>query len=258
VIGIDKIKQYLSSFKSSYVVIGGTACNLNLGEANLPGRATKDIDMIVVCEAITPEYVNSFWQFIRAGGYELWQVKRQNDVDKKCFYRFVNPSDKSFPMYIELFSRVPDSIQVPDGAHLVHIPTEEYLSSFSAILMDDAYYNYAINHSIEIEGIQVLDKDALIVLKAKAYLNNLSRKLSGQHVHQDDIDKHKKDIYRLSYLFVGNERYAVADEIKEDLRLFVDSMSDHPINTKAIARYMNLPELSQAEFVDLLTTIFGL
>jgi hypothetical protein len=104
----------------------------------------------------------------------------------------------------------------------------------------------------------VLDKDALIVLKAKAYLNNLSRKLSGQHVHQDDIDKHKKDIYRLSYLFVGNERYAVADEIKEDLRLFVDSMSDHPINTKAIARYMNLPELSQAEFVDLLTTIFGL
>jgi hypothetical protein len=62
----------------------------------------------------------------------------------------------------------------------------------------------------------------------------------------------------LSYLFVGDERYAVADEIKEDLRLFVNSMSDYPINTKAIARYMNLPELSQAEFVELLTTIFGL
>jgi hypothetical protein len=40
-IGIDKIKQYLGSFKSNYVVIGGTACNLNLEEANLQGRATK-------------------------------------------------------------------------------------------------------------------------------------------------------------------------------------------------------------------------
>jgi hypothetical protein len=257
-IGLDKIKQYLGSFKSNYVVIGGTACNLNLEEANLHDRATKDIDMIVVCEAVTLEYVNSFWQFIRAGGYELWQVKKQNDDGKKCFYRFVNPSDKSFPAYIELFSRVPDSIQVPDGAHLVHIPTEEYLSSFSAILMDDAYYNYAINHSKEIDGIQVLDKDALIVLKAKAYLNNFARKQSGQEVHQDDIDKHKKDIYRLAYLFVGNEHYVVADEIKGDLRLFIDSVREHPINTNAIARYMNLPELSQTDFVDLLTTIFGL
>lgn len=257
-IGIDKIRQYLGSFKSNYVVIGGTACNLNLEEANLQGRATKDIDMIVVCEAITTEYVNSFWRFIRAGGYELWQVKQQSGEDRKCFYRFINPSDKSFPAYIELFSRMPDSIQVPDNAHLVHIPTEEYLSSFSTILMDDAYYDYAINHSKEIDGIQVLDKDSLIVLKAKAYLNNLARKQSGQHVHQDDIDKHKKDIYRLSYLLVGDERYTVADDIKSDLRSFLGFLSEYPINTRAIAKYMNLPELSQTEFISLITTIFRL
>jgi hypothetical protein len=257
-IGIDKIKQYLGSFKSNYVVIGGTACNLNLADANLQGRATKDIDMIVVCEAITPEYVRSFWQFIKAGGYELWQVKVNDDTDRRCFYRFVNPSDKDFPVYIELFSRVPDSIQVPEGAHLVHIPTEEYLSSFSAILMDDDYYQYAIHHAKEIEGIQVLDKDALIVLKAKAYLNNLARKTAGGHVHQDDIDKHKKDIYRLSYLLVGDERYPISAAMKEDLRSFVQALGEYPINTAAIAKYMNLPELSQAEFIDLLSSIFEL
>jgi hypothetical protein len=257
-IGISKIKEYLGPYKSNYVVIGGTACNLNLEDANLQGRATKDIDMIVVCEALTSDYVRSFWQFVKAGGYELCQVKSNDEGEKRCFYRFVNPTDIAFPAYIELFSRVPDSIQVPDGAHLVHIPSEEYLSSFSAILMDDDYYHYAIRHSREIDGIQVLDKDALIVLKAKAYLNNRARKLGGQRVHQDDIDKHKKDIYRLAYLFVGDERFDVSDTIKQDLRLFVAALKDYPVNTKAIAKYMNLPELSQSEFEALLMDIFGL
>lgn len=256
-VGIDKIKDYLGEFKSNYVVIGGTACNLNLEEADLQGRATKDIDMIVVCEAITAEYVKRFWEFIRAGGYSLWQIKNE-DGDKKCFYRFIDPKDKSFPAYIELFSRVPDSIELPEDAHLVHIPVEEYVSSFSAILMDDDYYTYAIRHTREVEGIQVLDKDALIVLKAKAFLNNLQRKLSGQEVHQGDIDKHKKDIYRMTYLLAEDERFEVSENIKTDLREFLASLQNNPINTEAIAKYMNLPELSLTDFKALLNKVFQL
>lgn len=67
--GIDKIRQYLGNYKGSYVIIGGTACNLNLEESNIHGRATKDVDMIVVCETLTTEYLHSFWEFIKAGGY---------------------------------------------------------------------------------------------------------------------------------------------------------------------------------------------
>lgn len=256
-VGVDKIREYLGEFKSNYVVIGGTACNLNLEAADLQGRATKDIDMIVVCEAITPEYLKRFWEFIRAGGYSLWQVKNDKN-DKKCFYRFIEPNDKSFPAYIELFSRVPDGIKVPEDAHLVHIPADEYLSSFSAILMDDDYYNYAIQHTKEIEGIQVLDKDAIIVLKAKAFLNNLQRKQSDQPVQQDDIDKHKKDIYRIAYLLSEDERFDISDAIKKDLSLFLDSLQENPINTKAIAKYMNLTELPLDDFKALLITVFQL
>lgn len=256
-VGVDKLREFLGEFKSNYVVIGGTACNLNLEEADLQGRATKDIDMIVVCEAITPEYVKRFWEFIYAGGYSLWQVKN-NDEDKKCFYRFVEPADKSFPAYIELFSRVPDSIELPEDAHIVHIPMEEYLSSFSAILMDDDYYTYAIQHTREIEGVQVLDKDALIVLKAKAFLNNLQRKQAGQTVHQDDIDKHKKDIYRMAYLLAADERFEVSETIKSDLRLFLLSLKDNPINTKAISKFMNLSELLLTDFEELLIEVFQL
>ncbi|MGL4520887.1 MAG: hypothetical protein ACRCUJ_14780 [Phocaeicola sp.] len=168
--GIDKIQEYLGEFKSNYVIIGGTAANLNLELHGQKGRVTKDIDMIVVCEAINSVYVERFWQFIKSGGYKLWQVKTDNGESRSCFYRFINPENEGYPEYIELFSRKPDIISLPEDAHLVHIPTDEYLSSFSAILMDDDYYNYAINHSIEINGVMSLDVPSLLVLKVKAYL----------------------------------------------------------------------------------------
>ena len=56
-VGIYRIREYLGGFSANYVIIGGTACNLNLEEAELHGRTTKDIDMIVVCEAINAEYI---------------------------------------------------------------------------------------------------------------------------------------------------------------------------------------------------------
>lgn len=210
--GIDKIRQYLGKYKGNYVIIGGTACNLNLEDASLRGRATKDIDMIVVCEALTPEYLRSFWDFIKAGGYSAWQVK-SGDESHKCFYRFIKHTDKSFPEYIELFSRKPDAIELPENAHLVHIPVSEYLSSFSAILMDDDYYDYAISHAIELEGVQAIDRDALIALKVKAYLNNVLRKKSGQPVQSDDIDKHKRDVYRISHILTPEDRFSAPDSI---------------------------------------------
>lgn len=256
-IGIDRLRQYLGAYKQNYVIIGGTACNLNLEAASLIGRATKDIDMIVVCEAITYEYLKSFWDFIRAGGYSAWQVK-SNDNNSRCFYRFVEPTDTSFPHYIELFSRKPDAIVLPQEAHLVHIPVSEYLSSFSAILMDDEYYDYAVRHTIELDGVQVIDKNALIVLKIKAYLNNLRRRSDGQHVQKDDIEKHKRDVYRMGFLLTAQDSFYVSDVIKADILHFIKAIENDPINTRAISKFMGLPEMAQEEFVEIISRAYGL
>lgn len=257
-VGIDKLREYLADFNANYVIIGGTACNLHLENADLQGRTTKDIDMIVVCEAISEEYVRQFWTFIKAGGYKPCLIATEEGA-KRTFYRFVEPTDVSFPAYIELFSRTPDGIEIPKDHHIIRLNVdEEYLSSFSAILMDDDYYNYAISHSREIEGIQVLDKDALIVLKAKAYLNNKKRKSEGQRVHQDDIDKHKKDIYRLSFLFSGEERYDVSDSIKANLRDFITELHADPIRTKAIAKAVGVVEVSMQDFIQKTKELFQL
>lgn len=255
--GIDKIRQYLGAHKGNYVIIGGTACNLNLEVAALRGRATKDIDMIVVCEALTPDYLHSFWSFIKAGGYTAWQVKSE-DESHRYFYRFVNPQDDSFPAYIELFSRKPDTIRLPEDAHLVHIPTTEYLSSFSAILMDEDYYDYAITHAVELDGVQAIDRDALIVLKIKAYLNNISRKESGQTVQSDDIDKHKRDVYRIAHILTAEDHFTAPEVIKKDIIAFLQAIDSDPINTKAISKFMGVPEISQSQFVEIIKAAYNL
>lgn len=255
--GIDKIRQYLGEYKGNYVIIGGTACNLNLEDANIQGRATKDIDMIVVCEAITPDYLRSFWDFIKAGGYTAWQVKTDGE-SRRSFYRFVEPKDNDFPKYIELFSRKPDTIQLAEDAHLVHIPVSEYLSSFSAILMDDDYYGYAVSHAVELDGVQAINQDALIVLKIKAYLNNIARRQSGQRVQSDDIDKHKRDAYRMAYLLTPEDRFVAPESIRNDIRQFLTAIENDPINTKAIAKNMGLPEITQNQFMEIIRKAYSL
>ncbi len=257
--GIERIREYLGEFKHNYVIIGGTATNMNLENSALEGRMTHDIDMIVVCEAISIDYLNRFWDMIRAGGYEPGIIKTPTGL-KRTYYRFVNPKDLTFPKYIELFCRVPESINVPNDIHLVHISNDnDDLSSFSAIMMDDDYYNFAVSHAIELQGVQVLDKFSLIVLKAKAYISNLARKQAGNKVQQDDIDKHKKDVYRLSFLLdEEKDRIELSENIQKDMRQFLETVREHEINTKAISNYMSVTEIKQDEFINKLNVVFKL
>ena len=44
--GLEKFKEYMSGFRSHYVVIGGLATVLTLEDRNLPARATKDVDRL--------------------------------------------------------------------------------------------------------------------------------------------------------------------------------------------------------------------
>ena len=75
VIGLDKFREYFKNFPGSYVIIGGTACDIIIGAAGLRPRATKDIDIIIIIEALTPDFVRHFWTFIKDGNYE----KREKD-----------------------------------------------------------------------------------------------------------------------------------------------------------------------------------
>jgi ABC-type hemin transport system ATPase subunit len=50
VMGIESFKDKFKDYTDYYTIIGGTACDILLSESDLPFRATKDIDMILIME----------------------------------------------------------------------------------------------------------------------------------------------------------------------------------------------------------------
>ena len=80
---------------------------------------------------------------------------------------------------------VRDAIQLPDDAVLTPLPMDEDISSLSAILLDDDYYEFLKQGKVTVDGVTVLDAAYLIPFKAKAWMNLTDRKAAGEHV---DID----------------------------------------------------------------------
>lgn len=73
---------------------------------------------------------------MEAGGYE----NRQKSTGKRLFYRFYAPKSAESPEMLELFSRVPDALQITADSQLTPIPVGDEVSSLSAILLNDDYY----------------------------------------------------------------------------------------------------------------------
>lgn len=156
--GIEIFRQHFQEYTDQFVLIGGTACDLIMNEAGLPFRATKDLDIVLCIEVLDASFVNAFWEFIREGEYSI----QQKESGEKQFYRFKDPGKPRFPYMLEIFSREPDVLQIPDGIHLTPIPMDEAVSSLSAILMDSAYYRFLHAGAKMLEGIPIVGPEHLI------------------------------------------------------------------------------------------------
>ena len=70
------------------------------------------------------------------------------------------------------------------------------LSSLSAILLDEGYYHLILDHSIEDEGLHRANIEALICLKAKAYLDIADRITKGSNADRKLLRKHKGSYWK--------------------------------------------------------------
>lgn len=218
--GLDLWKDYFAEYADHYVLIGGAACHWYEEEYAQNPRATKDLDLILVVESLSAEFGVKFWDFIKEGRYS----SRQRGVDKHEYYRFMNPEDKRYPQQVELFSRQVDGLQLPEEARLEPIHIEDGVSSLSAILMDDAYYHFTIEHSTVYEGIHLANVEALICLKAKAFMDLQNRKNRGDNIDSDKIEKHKKDVIRLTALLSGDSVFELPESLQNDISDFCGSV----------------------------------
>lgn len=214
--GLDLFREHFAEFTEHYVLIGGSASELVMNEAGVDFRATKDLDIVLCIEALDKEFANAFWTFVQAGGYE----SQEKSNGTKIFYRFIKPADANYPFMLELFSRNPDNLVLGDDSHLTPIPVAEDVSSLSAILMDENYYQFLHEHKIKIDGISVVKQECIIPLKARAWLDLNDRKKSGEKVDSKDIRKHKNDVFRLFQVISPELRVDLPQSIADDMTRF--------------------------------------
>jgi hypothetical protein len=165
---------------------------------------------------------SSSGNFVKDGKYK----KREKNEEERKYYRFMEPATEGFPYQVELFSKEPDTLNLPDEAHLTPIVVDEGLSNLSAILMDEDYYQFTITNSLPENEIRRATKEALICLKAKAYLENKRLKAEGKDIKKENIVKHKNDVFRLAFLMAPADIITMSESIKADMKNFMDDIMD--------------------------------
>lgn len=194
--GFESFKKWFQGCENQYTIIGGTACDILMAEEGMNFRATKDIDLVLILEAMTADFGSLLWGYIREGQYQ--HCNKSTGIPQ--FYRFSQPKSEEFPAMIELFSRKIDAIHISEDAVLTPLPLDEDISSLSAILLDDDYYSFLQSGRVQVDGITVLGTEYLIPFKAKAWLDLAERKARGEHIDSKNIRKHRNDVFRLTDL----------------------------------------------------------
>ena len=221
--GLDTFQKYFADYEEQYVLIGGAACDILFESNEVNFRATRDLDMVLIVEALTPEFGEKFWEFIVDGKYRNKATNGSNPQ----FYRFDKPEDDEFPKMIELFCRSDFKLKNAKGITPIHIDDE--VSSLSAILLNDDYYHFLLDGRTVTDGISILDAEHIIPLKMRAWLDLKSKKAEGIHVNARDIKKHRLDVFRLFQLVRENQRIPVPQSVMEDITRFIAQMRQEDI-----------------------------
>ena len=223
--GVDKFKEYFKEYTGQYTFIGGAACDIILGNLGENFRATKDLDMVLILEELSEDFVNVFIQFVEDGGYE----HIDKGTGENQFFRFSKPKDNAFPHMIELFSKRPDYLNY-FVTRLGPIHISDDAISLSAILLDDEYYKVLKEGVTVIEDVSVLDLEHIVLFKIKAWLDLSERKEKGEAIDSKNIKKHKNDIFRLCASIENDSRIQVTGNVRRDTELFISKSKEEPVN----------------------------
>lgn len=228
--GLGLFLERFREFADRYVLIGGTACDLILEEAGLRFRATKDLDIVLCIESLDEAFGRAFWEFVNAGGYKT----RESADGKGCFYRFQKPDNEAYPAMLELFSRAPGVLPIAEGCPLTRIPVGDEISSLSAILLDEDYYDWIQAGRRMIADLPTVGPAHLIPLKARAWLDLRARKEAGEEVDSRSIQKHKNDVFRLFQVIDPESDVNPPRRVVDDMGAFLDQVAVEGVDLKSL------------------------
>ena len=102
VVGLQRFRDHFRAHTGAFVLIGGAACDAWMTANALAFRRTKDLDIVLVADAVDAAFAQRFKAFVDAGGYE---VRQRQETGKREFFRFYKPKGDDYPFMLELFSR---------------------------------------------------------------------------------------------------------------------------------------------------------
>lgn len=245
--GLSIFRDYFKEYAEQYVLIGGAACSLSFEDSGADFRATKDLDIVLIIEAQTKEFGQKFWQFIKDGKY----INKARSDGKPQFYRFSKPQTLGYPAMLELFAR--SSLILDDTAMFTSIHIDDAVSSLSAILLDDSYYEALLDGRNVIEGVSVLKPTWLIPFKAKAWLELNKQAIHGEHVDSRNIKKHRNDILKMVF-----ELELEQCELPEPVRADMKEFSARLHVTDDELKKLNIIGVHEADIKRVLTDIYKL
>jgi hypothetical protein len=215
--GLDKFRAHFAQHTKSFVLIGGVACHEWLASQGLEFRATRDIDVVLIIEALDQAFIARFWEFVEAGQYEV----RERAIGTRELYRFSKPKDDTYPAMLELFSRQSGKINLAQEHRVIPVEIDENSVSLSAILLDEDYYALILEHRREDDGLPYVTPEALIPLKARAWIDMTERQKKGEKIDSKDVQKHRTDVFRLGATLSGESTTRLAQAIEQDLKTFL-------------------------------------
>lgn len=227
--GLKLFQNTFRGYESQFILIGGMATYLATEEAGLSlGRTTKDLDIVLIVEALDVSFAKSFWGFIKAGGYE----NKMKGDDGRQFYRFSQPKTSEYPKEIELFSRKQDILLDGEPGDIAPIKFDDKVSSLSAILLDEGYYEL-IRRGLR-DGMCWADAATLIPLKAKAWLDLRQRSENGATIDSKKIRKHLRDVILLLATMPETQKVSIPASIQADIHEFISQAAKEVVDLREL------------------------
>lgn len=220
--GLKLFQERFKRFSDQYVLIGGSACWVLMNESGLRFRRTRDLDIVLMVETLTPEFRIEFQKFLREGQYSM----KAKSGGLPCFFRFNKPNNIHYPDQIEFLSWDEQAIESMNPGEIVQMSIEDEVTSLAAILMDHEMYEYVKRNTVKIDGLPIADETCLIPLKVRAWVDLSSRKEKGENIKGDEIKKHKNDVYLLQQLLIPKHLTNVPVLVKSDIKIFIESCDD--------------------------------
>lgn len=253
---VKGLHLFLSHFKGleeQFVLIGGAACSVWLAHRDVDFRMTKDIDLVLIVEGLTPAFVQRFWDFVNEGGYQVYRLRS----GKRALYRFDHPTHVGYPAQIELLSRKP--FATPRECRVLPLSAGDTLTSLSVILMEDEYYHFVVAARQVVDGVPIIPAHGLIPLKARAWLDLTERRAQGDaSIRTEDIRKHRNDVFRLAVVLEPGDQFSIPEVIGKDLSRFIANFPATSPDWPAIQRSLGTVLLDPETIIIRLQAVFGL